>query len=240
MDRIRTLLKRCAALFGKRRMDEELDEEMRAHIDHAIEENVRSGMTAQQARTAALRAFGGVVQTKENYRMRRGLPMLEQAARDIRYAARQLRKSPGFTLTATLTLALGIGAATSVFSVVNAVLLKPFAFRDPDRLVVLREAVEDPASGKRSSIPDNYRHVLRLKSDAKTIEDVAIFGQRGMSVAAGTGQPCIVGAVAASPNVFRLLGVQPMLGRDFVDEDARQGTDNVVILSYEGWQTFFA
>src|SRR5580698_7020685 len=219
MDFIRIFLSRCAALFGKRKLEDELDDELRAHIDHAIEENVKSGMNAQQARTEALRAFGGVAQTKEFYRMRRGLPWLEQASRDVRYAARQLRKAPGFALTAILTLSLGIGAATSVFSVVNAVLLKPFAFRDPARLVVLREAVEDPASGKQSAIPNNYRHVLRLKNDTTTIEDIAIFGQRGMSVAAGADHPRIVGAVAASPNIFRLLGVQPMLGRDFVEED---------------------
>ena len=240
MDLISILLSRCAALFGKRELDGDLDEELRSHIDFAVEENLKLGMTPQQARTAAFREFGGVTQTKEDYRVQRGLPWLEQAARDIRYATRQLRKSPGFALTAILTLALGIGAATSVFSVVDAVLLKPFAFRDPDRLVVLREAVEDPASGERSAIPNNYRHVLRLKNDATTIEDAAIFGQRGMSVAAGADHPIIVGGVFASPNLFRLLGVQPMMGRDFVEGDAREDGESVVVLSYEGWQTFFA
>jgi predicted permease len=240
MDRIRILLSRIAAFLGKQNCDADLDEELRAHIDLAVEENLKHGMTPQQARTAALREFGGVTQSKEAYRVQRGLPWLEQAARDIRYAVRQLRKSPGFALTVILTLALGIGAATSVFSVVDAVLLKPFAFRDPDRLVVLREAVEDPASGERSAIPNNYRHFLRLKKESRTLEDAAIFAQRGMSVAAGADHPRIIGAVAAAPNLFRLLGVQPVLGRDFVEEDARQGADNVVILSYEGWQTFFA
>jgi predicted permease len=240
MDRIRILLSRVAALFRKQKLDADFDEELRAHIDLAVEENLRRGMSSDAARTEALREFGGVAQTRERYRVQRGLPWLEKAARDIRYAVRQLRKSPGFAFTAILTLALGIGAATSVFSVVNAVLLKPFAFRDPDRLVVLREVVEDPAKDERSSIPDNYRHVLRLKSDARTIEDAAIFGQRGMSVAAGADHPRIVGGVAASPNIFRLLGVQPLLGRDFVEDDARQSSESVVILSYEGWQTFFA
>jgi predicted permease len=239
MDKMRMLLNRCAALFRRRKLDGDLDDELRSHIDLAVEENLKRGMTVQQARTTALRAFGGVTQTRERYRAQRGLPWFEQAGRDIRYAVRQLRKSPGFALTTILTLALGIGAAASVFSVVNGVLLKPFAFRDPDRLVVLREAVDDPASG-RSSIPNNYRHVLRLESDARTIEDVAIFQQTGISVSTTGDHPRIEGAIVTSPNLFHLLGVQPMLGRGFVDSDARKGADNVVVLSYAGWQEFFA
>ena len=149
MDWIRILLSRSAALFRSKKLDADLDEELHSHIDLAIEENRRRGMNEAQARNAALRAFGGITQTRETYRLQRGLPWLEEAARDIRYAVRQLGKSPGFALTAILTLALGVGAATSVFSVVNAVLLKPFSFRDPDRLVVMREAVEDEVRSER-------------------------------------------------------------------------------------------
>jgi predicted permease len=240
MDWIRILLSRAAALFRSKKLDADLDEELRAHIELAIEENRARGMNEPQARNAALRAFGGITQIRETYRVQRGLSWLEQAARDIRYAVRQLRKSPGFALTAILTLALGIGAATSVFSVVNAVLLKPFAFRDPDRLVVMREAVEDTVPSEREPIPNNYRHFQRLKKTAATLEDAAIFAQRGMSVSPNGDHPRIAGAVIASPNLFRLLGVQPILGRDFVEEDARQNAGRVVILSYDGWLTFFA
>ena len=236
MDWIRILLSRCTALFRSRKLDADLDEELRAHIDLAIEENRGRGMNEQQARIAALRAFGGVTQIRETYRVQRGLPWLEEAARDIRYAVRQLRRSPGFALIAILTLALGIGAATSVFSVVNAVLLKPFAFRDPDRLVMMRET-EDEATNQHLAIPDNYRHFLRLKKAATTLEDAAIFHQAGLSVSPSGEHPRIVGAVTASPNLFRLLGVQPILGRGFVDSDAQKGAESVVVLSYEGWQS---
>ncbi len=240
MDWIHILLSRGAALFRRRNLDADLDEELRTHIELAIEENRARGMSASQARDAALRAFGGVTQIRETYRLQRGLPWLEEVARDLRYAVRQLRKSRGFALTAILTLGLGIGAATSVFSVVNAVLLRPFAFRDPGRLVVLREAVEDKAPSERELIPDNYRHFQRLKTTAATLEDAAIFAQQGKSVSPNGDHPRIVGAVTASPNIFRLLGIQPILGRDFVSDDARQNAGGVVILSYGGWQTFFA
>jgi predicted permease len=233
------LFSRCAALFRGKKLDADLDEELRAHIDMATEENRLRGMNEQQARTAALLAFGGITQISESYRVQRGLPLVEEAARDIRYAVRQLRRSPGFALTAILTLALGIGATTSVFSVVDAVLLKPFAFREPERLVVMRE-VQDEERGERVSIPDNYRHFMRLKNDSKTIEDAAIFQQWGMSISPTGEHPHIVGTVKASPNLFAVLGVQPMLGRGFVNGDAQKGSDKVVVLSYEGWQTFFA
>lgn len=238
MDFVRTLLARFTALFRRRKLDVDLEEELRAHIDLASAENQRNGMTAEEARVAALRAFGGITQVRETYRIQRGLPWFEQAGREVRFAVRGLRKAPGFTFTAILTLAVGISAVTSVFSVVDAVLLKPFAFRDPDRLIVLREAVEDPQTG-RTATPNNYRHVQRLKNSAKTIEDIATFGQRGVSVSPDGEHPSIVGKVFSSPNLFSLLGVRLVLGRGFVEADARPGAPGVVILSYEGWQTLF-
>jgi predicted permease len=240
MEWVRILFSRGAAFFCRKQRDADLDQELRAHIDLAIEENRARGMNEELARTEALRAFGGMTQIRETYRVQRGLPWLEQAARELRYAVRQLRKSPGFALTAILTLALSIGAATSIFSVVHAVLLKPFAFRHPERLVVMREAEEDKVTSERESIPNNYRHFLRLKKSAATLEDAAIYAQQGKSVSPNGDRPRIVGAVVASPNLFRLLGVQPVLGRDFLEEDARQNAERVVMLSYDGWQRLFA
>jgi len=235
MDWIRTLVSRVKALLNRSIRDADLDEELRAHIDLATEENLRKGMSPGEARTAALRAFGGVTQTREQYRIGRGLPRTEEILRDVRIAIRQLRRSPGFALTAILTLVLGIGAVTAMFSVVNTVLLKPFAFPDQDRLVVMREV--EVQNGRRIEAPDNYRHIMRLKKTAKTLEDAAIFQSRGFSVSPSGDRPNIVGTLEVSPNFFHVLGVQPAMGRDFLPSEAHAGADHVLILSYDGWQT---
>ena len=157
---------------------------------------------------------------------------------DIRFSIRQLRKSPGFALTAILTLALGIGAVASVFSVVNAVLLKPFAYRDPGRLVVMREVVEEMRD-QYPAVPFNYLHYLRLKKDSKTLQDATVFENKGVSVSTNGDHPNIIGAVSVSPNFFQVLGVQPFLGRDFTPEEATKGRSNVVVLAWDGWQELF-
>jgi predicted permease len=238
MKHLRRFLSKWISQFRKDQMEAELKREINAHLALMEEDFLGRGLSTHEARLAARHAYGGVEQAKQMHRDERSIHWLERLSRDFRFALRQLRKSPGFALTAVLTLALGIGAVTSVFSVVDAVLLKPFAFRDPDRLVVLREAIDDEHS-ERSAIPVNYRHFLRLKSTATTIEDAAIFGQRGASVSPNGNHPEIVGAVVASPNLFHLLGVQPMLGRSFIEADAEKGAEEVVLLSYAGWQTFF-
>ena len=238
MKYLRRFLSKWISQLRKDHVEAELGREINAHLALLEEDFLDRGMSTDEARLAARRAYGGVEQAKQLHRDERSILWLERLARDIRFAVRQLRKSPGFALTAVLTLALGIGAVTSVFSVVNTVLLKPFVFRDPDRLVVMREAVDEQRGG-RTAIPVNYRHFLRLKSTATTIEDAAIFAQLGVSVSPNGDHPRLVGAVVASPNLFHLLGVQPMLGRSFVKADADHGAVEVVLLSYAGWQTLF-
>src|ERR1700678_1504997 len=170
MRHLRRLLSKWLSLFGKNKTEVELEREINAHLALLEEDFLRRGMSSDEAHRAARRSYGGVEQAKQLHRDERSILWLEHLSWDIRFALRQLRKSPGFALTATLTLTLGIGAATSVFSVVDAVLLRPFAFRDPDRLVVMREAVDDERNG-RSATPVNYVHFVRLKSTATALED---------------------------------------------------------------------
>ena len=131
---LRTLMSRCLGFVLGKRMDSDLDDELRSHIDFAVEENLGRGMPEAEARREALRAFGGVSQTREEFRMQRGLPFVEVLAQDVRYALRQLRKSPGFAITVVVTLALGIGANTAIFTLVQGILLRSLPVNDPGKL----------------------------------------------------------------------------------------------------------
>ncbi len=155
---------------------------------------------------------------------------------DLRFSIRTLRRSPGFALTALLTLGLGIGSVTSVFSVVNSVLLKPFAFYDPGRLVVVREVARER---NEPPGPDNYKHYLNWKTNSKALTDAAIFRNRGYSVSADTDHPDIVHGLEISPNLFSVLGVQPVLGGSFLPTETIEGHDQEVILSWSAWQRYF-
>jgi predicted permease len=235
---LRRFFAKVSGLFRNTRIEEDLTREIASHIALLEDDLRRQGISAEQARLAARRTYGGVERAKQLHRNERSILWLEQTRQNLRFSIRQLRKSPGFTMVAVFTLALGIGAVTSVFSVVDGVLLKPFAFRDPGRLIVVRE-IEEELRTKTSAIPDNYRQFLHLKHNAKTLDDAAIFQQGADSISSSGDHPRMVGTVETSPNLFRLLGVRPVLGRDFVDSDAVKGSDNVVLLSYGGWQTLF-
>jgi putative ABC transport system permease protein len=234
VDFIRILLSRFRAVFRSKKLDEDLDEELRAHIDLAVEENVKRGMQGQEARRAALRAFGGVTQVRERYRSERGLPWLEILAQDVRFGSRMFWKNPGFTAVAVLTLALGIGANTAVFSVIDAVLLKPLNYPDPDRIVQFFLA-SSGGSAPGASIPD-----LRFWLDnASAVQEVSAFdfGQSEMGLTSG--MPEQVHGIHVTSNYFRLFGVPLHLGRAFnKNEDTAQGA-NAVVLSYSLWKRRF-
>jgi putative ABC transport system permease protein len=235
MDRIRILLSRIAAFFGKQKLDGDLDEELRSHIDLAVEENLKHGMTPQQARTAAFREFGGVTQTKEDYRMQRGLPLLETLAKDLRFGMRQLVKSPAFALTAILTLALGIGATTAIFSVVKAVLLAPLPYKDPGRIVAVWTT--NAAQGGEP-LPSTAGDFAIWKQRSGVFEDLAPSYDDERTLT-GQGAPQFLIGYAVSANYLRILGVAPQLGRLFTDrEDSPQGP-KAALLSDRLWRTTF-
>lgn len=160
---------------------------------------------------------------------------------DLRFSARTLRKSPGFTLTAILTLALGIGAVTSIFSVVDSVLLKPFAFPDPGQLVVLRESDSSVAMANApgAAVPDNPRHFFNWQANAKTLSGAAIFQTGGYSISSGTDHPQMLDGLRISANFFSVLGVEPVLGRSFLPAETTKGHDKEVILSWGAFQRYF-
>jgi hypothetical protein len=177
MDFVRTLISRITAFFRSSELDKDLDDELLAHIDLAVQENLKQGMTAQQARTAALRNFGGVTQTRESYRIQRGLPFLETLSRDLRYAFRQLSKSPGFTLTSILTLAIGIGVNTAIFSMMDAIVLRPLAVPDLNRVVTV---AEEHGSGDHKQVAlANYESWLQ---QSHSFESLAVRSYASLSL----------------------------------------------------------
>src|SRR5690348_1488625 len=232
--RLRQLLHRLRSFFHRRRLDRELDAELRSHLEMAVERNLRQGMSPEQARREALLDFGGLEQTKEVYRERRGLPFLETLLQDLRFAFRILRKSPGFTAVAVLTLALGMGATTTIIFVVNSVLLRPLPYTNSDRLLRVQEThPADPGANL------TYATFLDLQREARTMENVAAYREWIFNVTGGSEPTQIAGALV-SANFFAALGSTPTLGRTILAEDDQPGGDNhVVVLSYALWQSRF-
>jgi predicted permease len=234
MDFLRTLLVRFNSLFRRNRLDSDLDEELRAHIDLAIAENLKRGMSPEDARTAALRAFGGLTQTRESYRVQRSMPFLEQIARDLQFAFRQLRKSPGFAATAILTLALGIGATAAMFSVIDAVILRPLPYKDVDRIVDVR--THSASSFWQFSSWPGYLGMRRQNSTFQALAGYAPYW--GMTLKVGD-QTQYVHVTQGTDNFFDVFGVQPFLGRTFLWGEDAPGKNNIVVLSYEVWRQSF-
>jgi hypothetical protein len=182
MRRLRAWFVRLGGLFNKERSDRAFAAEMDSHLQMHIDDNLRSGMTADEARRQALIKLGGITQTKEIYGERRGIPAVETLLQDLRFAVRMLLKNPGFTVVAVLILALGIGANTAMFSVVRAVLLKPLAYSDPDRIVTLATFWKADSGKGQVSAPDY--HDWRDQSSA--FEAMAYYGAWDTAVTAGT------------------------------------------------------
>jgi len=226
-ERLRTLVRRDA-------MEADLADEIRLHIELETEENMRTGMEPEEARRAALKRFGGVEKIKEEVRDERGVRPLEDFVADMRFAVRSLRKTPGFTAAVVLTLALGIGANTAIFSVLNGVVLRPLDFPDPDRLVEVCEEHESVAGFCTAS----FVNVRDFDARSRTFERLG----------AGRGWPFILrgpeGAESvrgglADDQLFRVFGVSPALGRGFEEADLGPNAAPVVLLSHSVWRTRF-
>jgi macrolide transport system ATP-binding/permease protein len=247
MDWLRELLSRCSSLLWRKRLDRDLDDEVEAHLELAIQENVRRGMSEAEARTAALLAFGGPTQVKESYRVQRGMPFLEILAHDLRYAIRRLRSSPSFTLVAVITLGLGIGANTAIFTLVQGILLRSLPVADPSRLYRIGdrttccyyEGFENESGDFDLFSYDLYRQFKQSGSEFEQLA-AAQAGGSGYSVRAGTEPPRPLRSEFVSGNYFATLGIGAYAGRVFTDTDNEAGATPVVVLSYRAWETDFA
>jgi predicted permease len=223
--KLRTLLRRS-------RLERDMAEEMRAHLEEQTQRNLAAGMSEHDARAAAHRQFGGVAQIQEHARDVRHLRWLDDLARDVRLALRNLRKSPGFTLIAVLTLAFGIGVNTSMFTAIEALLRPEQAYPEPDHLVhVFRTS---PHSQRWPHSPANF---LEQKATNEVFTGMAAFAGRSLNLS-DAGRPAErVRGMAVTPEFFPLLGIAPALGRTFSPEDDVPGQDAVAVLSHTFWLT---
>jgi len=235
MKTLRAWFRRVAGLFTGRRREREFAAEMESNLQMHIEDNVRSGMPPEEARRQALIHFGGADSTRDAYRYQSGLPFLETFMQDLRYGARMLRKSLGFTLVAVLTLALGIGANTAIFSVINAVLLRPLPFNDPDRLIQLWESEASPGNYPLTG-PD----YLDWQEQNRTLEASALYSWPQSANASGAGEAQPVAQIKTQANFFSVLGVPPAMGRTFAPDEDQPGKGHVVVISDGFWKKFFA
>jgi putative ABC transport system permease protein len=227
---------RLRALLRKSEMERELDDELRYHLEQQTEQNIRLGMSQEEARYAAQTAFGGVEQAKERSRDARGVRRIEELWQDLRYGARMLRRNPGFTAVAILSLALGIGANTAIFSVLYAVMLRPLPYRDPNQLVLIfSKGHEDQ---REPILLDDF---AILKSQSQSFESMSIFYKNtGISRVnlTGAAEPEVAQGGFVSADFFPLMGMAPQIGRLFNPEEETQ-RDRVVILSQGLWNRRF-
>lgn len=226
------LVRRIAGMFHTDRHDRQLAEEIESNLQMHIADNLRAGMSAGEARRQALLKLGGLEATKEAYRDQRGLPVFDTLVQDIRYGLRALRRNPGFALTAVLTLAMGIGATTAIFSAVYALLIRPLPYRDPGRLVWVAErgAVAEP-------------DMIAWRERGRPFEDVAGYGAVEYTLT-GAGEAARIPGAMVSDNFLTLLGVAPQVGRDFIPArpkgESRPASPAVALISDALWRERFS
>jgi predicted permease len=233
---IRALASRTRAWLSPRQIDQEFEHELDTHLDLLMEESIRRGLSPEEARRAARIRLGGQTQLKETNRELRGLPVLETFFQDTRYACRMLRKNPGFTAVAVLTLALGIGANTAIFSVVYAVLLKPLPFTNPDQLFTAFQA-----NTQRGIVETgcSYPNFEEWRAENHVFSEMAGILAHQLTLT-GRGEPSVVNTSVVTPELFALLDVKPLAGRIFFPQDGHQGAPPVALVSEDLWRGRFA
>jgi predicted permease len=229
------LLYRLRALFRRKSMEADLDEELRAHLEHEVEKYVQSGLTRAEATRRARLKLGGLDQVKEACRDARGISLVDTLLQDVRYGLRVLRKNPGFTAVAVITLALGIGANTAMFSVVNGVLLRPLPYPEPERIMQLSLV----SRGQSEGMDFSARQFDFWSSHSEPFQCLTAMTDVGFNLVGGS-RPERVRALRVSTGYFQVFGVQPALGREFSADEDRPGGANVAILSHGLWVRDFA
>src|SRR5580698_9742019 len=236
---VREMLHRLRSFFSKTPLDRELNAEMASHLEMAMEENLRRGMSPEEAQRQALVRFGGVSQACEQHRETRGLPWLDILMQDLRFTFRTLRRDSAFTVVAVLILGLGIGANIAVFSVVNTILLRPLPFRDPQRLVRIVE--RDPKGGESSMTysADATQEFQRQNHSFESVSGYFAFTGPDNFKLMREGQPLPVTGIMVAENFFQTLGVDPSLGRSFIAEEFLHHSRPVALLGHAFWKRQF-
>ncbi len=233
MRQLRAWLLRFKGVFLKATRERDLADEIESHLQMHIDDNLRAGMSPQEAKRVAVMKLGGVDSTKEAYRDRSTIPFLESMVQDLRFTLRQLRKNPAFTVTATVMVALGIGASVAIFAFVDAALIKPLPYQNPTHLLFVTETTPDLPRAALS-----YPDYLDWKRLNKTLTSLDVYTQRGFLVSTSTGMEKVLGA-RVSDGFFRTLGINPVIGRDFYASEDLPSAPYTLILSFASWQKRF-
>src|SRR5690242_10671572 len=237
MSFLQALRHRLTVIVRGEKYSRDLADEMRFHLELDAEDDQRAGLSERAARDAARRRFGNVTYLAEEARRQTALPLLDGSVQDLRYAARTFRRSPGFTAAVVLTLALGIGATTAVFSIVDAVLFRSLPYRDADRIVNLWEA-SDNGGFRLPSYPTFKDWRAAAESWSNAFENVA-YARGENTIYVGENGPETFLSASVTPGFFQLLGTRPALGRAFSPDEERQGANRVIVLSWDLWQRRF-
>src|SRR5262245_6612297 len=242
MTRLRIFFHRLLGLFLRRRLERELEEEIRSHLEMQIEDNLLQGMSPEDARRAARLRFGGVEQVKEAYRDKSRLGWIESLWQDLRYAIRTLFRNPIFSVVALLTLAIGIGSTTAIFSVVHALLLKPLPYPDSDRLVrlVVNQPPGQSSTGGPQRVPTgiSVRELAELRSRMRSVSAIGVYNLAIMTIT-GEGEASRLEGMRISASIWQAIRARPLLGRLFDAKEDAPEAGPVIVLSYRAWKRFF-